>query len=504
MNGMFFLPAGTGSPFQTPAPKQPKKSVKRTTTKVVNPNVEQLKELGTMGMDEYQPNGNPMAGYKPSEDEPAVQPTSTVPAPTGGEPQTVKPKTDNWFSRLIRPDEDELEAERNNRRWNWQLENRFMLPGSKYAEQVMAGADRENAIQRNMLRVQSNIGSAREHANAKASWDKFVSDIYNGNWDNAGKTLEEARDFEQKFKQWYAGMGWDPADLRPIGTSVGKIGNATRKAMTDMAADLSDTEQYMTDIAQWAKDGSWQDPIKSAMIKDYLDKVSQKLSATLGGDSKSMADAEKVRIQILYLPAESMKMVQQEVRNYRDWLSKVQAYGSAKGWSQDVLGRINQAKGSLGQALQTGDQGNISTLMGQAMSYVGSALGGMEKNSELALDVQSVLGAGVQQHKDYMNDMVLAADVDPARVFLFAKQLHDITLNRYNNEARRSNRPNDMWQSKEIEQPSLQYLHNIVKPSPFLEPNRYFAPSLERPKGDKTTPNPQSKGETKSKGGFAL
>lgn len=503
MNGMFFLPAGTGSPFQMPTPK---KSVKRTTSvkKVVNPNAEQLKELGTMGMDEYQPNGNPMAGYKPSEDKPAAQPTSTVPAPTGGEPQTIKTKTDNWFSRLIRPDDDELEAERNNRRWNWQLENRFMLPGSKYSEQVMAGADRENAIQRNMLRVQSNIGSAREHANAKASWDKFVSDIYNGNWDNAGKTLEEARDFEQKFKQWYAGMGWDPADLRPIGTSVGKIGNTTRKAMTDMATDLSDTEQYMTDISQWAKDGSWQDPIKSAMIKDYLDKVSQKLSATLGGDSKSMADAEKVRIQILYLPAESMKMVQQEIRNYREWLSKVQAYGSAKGWSQDVLGRINQAKGSLGQALQTGDQGNISTLMGQAMSYVGSALGGMEKNSELALDVQSVLGAGVQQHKDYMNDMVLAADVDPARVFLLAKQLHDLTLNRYNNEARRSNRANDMWQTKEIEQPNLDYLHKVIKASPFLEPNRYFAPSLERPKGDKTTPNPQSKGETKAKGGFAL
>lgn len=502
MNGMFFLPAGTGSPFQMPTAKRtPKKSVKR---KVVNPNVEQLQELGTMDMDEYQPNGNPMAGYKPSEDEPAVQPTSTVPAPTGGEPQTIKTKTDNWFSRFIRPDDDELEAERNNRRWNWQLENRFMLPGSKYSEQVMAGADRENAIQRNLLRVQSNIGSAREHANAKTSWDKFVSDIYNGNWDNAGKTLEEARDFEHKFKQWYAGMGWDPADLRPIGTSVGKIGNATRKAMTDMAADLSDTEQYMTDISTWAKDGSWQDPIKSAMIKDYLDKVSQKLSATLGGDSKSMADAEKVRIQILYLPAESMKMVQQEIRNYREWLSKVQAYGSAKGWSQDVLGRINRAKDSLGQALQSGDQGNISTLAGQAMSYVGSALGGMEKNSELALDVQSVLGAGVQQHKDYMNDMVLAADVDPARVFLFAKQLHDITLNRYNNEARRSNRSNDMWQTKEIEQPNLDFLHKVVKASPFLEPNRYFAPSVERSKGDKTTPNPQSKGESRSKGGFAL
>jgi hypothetical protein len=499
MNGMFFSPAGTGMGFELPVQKQPTVKVRKR-QKPVNTNTEQLQELGALGMDDYQPTVGLMTDYKPSEDD--AQPTTTVPTPTGGEPR--KDKSDNWFSKFIRPAEDELEAERNGRRWNWQLENRFMLPGSKYAELVMAAADRENAIQRNMLKVQSNLGSAREHANAKASWDKFVSDIYNGNWDNAGKTLEEARDFERQFKQWYAGMGWDPADLRPIGTSVGKINNATRKAMTDMAADLSDTEQFMTDIAQWSKDGSWQDPIKSAMIKDYLDKVSQKLSATLGGDSKSMADAEKIRIQILYLPEESMKLVQEEVRNYREWLSKVMAYGSAKGWSQDVLGRINQAKGSLANALKTGNQGNISTMLGQAMSYVGSALGGIEKNSELALDIQTVLGAGVQQHKDFMNDMVLAADVDPARVFLLAKQLHDLTLNRYNNEARRSNRNNDMWQSKEIEQPSLQYLHKVVKASPFLKPNKYYAPAVEYAKKDKNTPNPQSKGEHQAKGGFAL
>lgn len=502
MNGMFFLPAGTGTGFELPVQKQPTVKVRKPAKrpKIVNPNVEQLQELGNLGMDDYQSTLNPMTGYKPSEDE--TQPTATVPAPTGGEPKKVK--TDNWFSKFVRPDADELEAERNGRRWNWQLENRFMLPGSKYSQQVMAAADRENATQRDLLKVQSNLGSAREHANAKASWDKFVSDIYNGNWDNAGKTLEEAREFERQFKQWYAGMGWDPADLRPIGTSVGKVSNELRKVPTDMRTTLSETERYMTDIAQWAKDGSWQDDIKSNMIKDYLDKISQKLSATLGGDSKSMADAEKVRIQILYLPAESMKLVQEEVRNYREWLSKVMAYGSAKGWSQDVLGRINQADKSLNNALKTGNQGNISTLLGQAMSYVGSALGGMEKNSELALDVQTVLGAGVQQHKDFMNDMVLAADVDPARVFLLAKQLHDIVLSSYNNEMRAANRLNSMWQSKEIEQPNLQYLHKVVKASPFLQPNKYYAPTIEREKKDRNSPNPQSKGEHKTKGGFAI
>lgn len=489
---MFFLPGGTGTTFQFEPPKQ-SKPVKRqfklpTFEHTTNP----LMEGYTPGQLQ-----EPGAG-RPFTVEPVQQ---DIPAPTEKTPQ----KRETWLSRLIRPDSDELAAEQNGRRWNWQLENRFMLPGSKYSEQVMAGADRENRLLGTTLKVQSGIASAREHANAKASWDKFVSDIYNGNWDNAGKTYEEAQQFEKDFKQWYAAQGWDPSDLRPIGTSVGKLNNATRKAMTDMASDLSDTEQYMTDIAQWAKDGSWRDPIKSAMIKDYLDKVSQKLSATLGGDSKSMADAEKVRIQILYLPEDSMKQVQQELRNYREWLSKVQAYGSAKGWSQDVLGRINQAKSSLGAALNTGDQGNISTLAGQAASYLGSALGGMEKNSELAIDVNAVLGAGVKQHEEYMRNMVLAADVDPARVFLLAKQLHDLTRNRYDNEARRSNRPNDLWKPKEIESPDMQMLHKVVRPSPFLEPNRYFAPSVAKQKPESPRPNPQSTGEVKAvKGGFKI
>ena len=416
-------------------------------------------------------------------------------------------KADTWLSRTIAPSEDEIEAARNGLRWYWALENRFMPPGSKWNETVWKGVDRENKWLAQMLRQnaaeQKNatpIASERQRSTMANMWKTFLSDIRNGHFDAYGGTTEGAKEWAKNFRARYNSIFGEGADvdLAPEAEILGKRSDVERKQAFDIREGLNYTENVLENLATWSKDGSWKDQTKQGLIKNYLDKVSQSLAARLGGDSKSMADAEKIRIQILTLPDASMDLVKQEIANYRDFLSSVMDYGRQKGWSQNIIGKINRGKEGLDMASKANGKGNISTLAGEALSTVGDILPSLTPaEKELAVGLEAALNAGIEAHKTYMQNMTLAADVNPAIVYQFAKELHDLYASQYNYEMETARRPE---RAKTVGQfnVDLGELNNVIKPSELLTPTNYKNLLVELSRPESVGGNPQANIEQKT------
>lgn len=415
---------------------------------------------------------------------------------------------DNWFTNMLKsagnavgnamaPEQDELDASANGRRWNWALEHRFMPPGSKFSQQVINGAKAENAAAK--AQPQQSIASERYRTGLFNMWKDFINKIRAGNYDDFGGTSESALNWANQFKQQFdATYGPGSSDmLMPLPEVLGNRTELARKQVFDIKEGLNYTSNILNNINNWMTDNSWSDPIKQGMIKNYLDKTAQSLAARLGGDSKSMADAEKVRIQILSLPDESMKMVHEEVKNFRKFLTSVMNYGRSKGWSQNIIGKINRGKEGLDQALKADNKGNVSTLVGEALSAIGDIVPSLTPaERELAVGLQQALDAGIEAHKQYMYNMTLAADVDPAFVYQLAELLHEQYATQFNNEMENMYRP-----ERAKKAPSrafdLKNLVRQVKPSPLLTPNNYRNLIVELSRPENPHGNPQSKLEQK-------
>lgn len=415
-----------------------------------------------------------------------------MPVPAGTRIAEDRPREEpkdsrNWFQRLFGPDQSELEAERNGLRWHWALEHRFMPPGSKWNETVWNGVDRENAWLTQLLKqkameegkdvngIMTPMARVRAMGLDKQKWDNFIKGIKDGHYSSMGEITPEALQWAEDFKRMYDskwGKG-SSGELTPIPTVIGKRSDLMKKQNFDVRGALNDTQDAMQNLYDWSKDGSFKDPIKSQMIKNYLDKISQSLSALLGGDSKSMADAEKVRIQILYLPEKSMDMVKREIVNFRDMLESVMEYGRSKGWSQNIIGKINRAKEAANRASQANGKGNISTLAGMAVSAVGDIMPSLTpQEREQAIGLQEGLESAKLAHENYMQNMVLAADVDPALVYQFAEVLQNKLAKQYNAEMENAERPEraKLMPKFDID---LGQLQREVEPSPFLKPINY-------------------------------
>ena len=270
----------------------------------------------------------------------------------GGTPDSTN---ETFLSKAIRPYEDELEAARNGMRWHWALQNRMMLPGSKWNETVWNGVDRENQYLASLARAQKAqtgnlkditqpVASAREKANMLNMWKTFLTDIKNGNFDAYGGTTETvqtwANDFKKRFEEKF-GEGAS-VELAPLPDVLGKRSELARKSLIDLRTNLDDTEFAVKQLDDWLNKGDFDSEEGRNRISRILDKVGQSFTARLGGDSKSMADAEKVRNQIQYLPPAAKAQVYDTINAYRDALTAIAASSSDKEWTQNNWGKINE------------------------------------------------------------------------------------------------------------------------------------------------------------------
>lgn len=460
-----------------------------------------------------------VAGYRPQADfkgytGPFVEPTQTVDEPAesrapynifmlpGKESSApaVRKGEDNWFSRVLRPYEDELEAERNGLRWHWALEHRFMPPGSQWNDTVWKGVDRENAWLAQMLKqraaeqpdntMMSPVAKERMRSTMANQWKQFLSDVQKGHFDAYGGTSDTANQWADSFKQRYESIFGEgsSADLAPVAEVLGKRTELARKNMQDLMRDISATEFVVDNLDTWLKDGSFADPKRAQQLSTVLDKIAQRLSSSLGGDSASMADAEKKRIQIVYLPEEAKQQVYQTIKDYREQLRQLMLVSGSEEWRQNNWGKIKEMDNEL-----TSDNGTLEGLAAALGGFLTKQLDAKDLPQDLMVNFQ----AAKEAYDSYMEGMMFAANVAPNVIYDFAKYLHDQQLKLYNTNAATYGRAGDALTSV-LPQLDLSKLERAVPPSELLTALTFVPPAYHvKPQGGDVSSNPASKGEQK-------
>ena len=408
--------------------------------------------------------------------------------------------------------DSELAAAQRGQRWNWHNENSFMPPGSEWNKTVWQGADRENQWLSQMLRqrgqdlksVTTPIATSRDRATMNNMWKQFLKDVQNGHFDAYGGTTDTAQQWADAFRQRYEDKFGEGAavELAPVAEVLGKRTELARKNLQDYRQALNMTENAVENISDWIKRGDFNDPTRAQEISVVLDKVGQNITAMLGGDSKGMADAEKIRIQIQYLPKEAKQYVYENIKRYRDSVRSIVQSGLAKQWSQNNYGKMNRVQQAAFDEIEN-DTGDVTDgSFAHVVSTLGDVITGFlsTSESELPTALREALD-GVQNIYDtYMNNMVLAANVAPNVLYDFAEYLHRQAKRGYNKEVDVLGRGINKW-TYDLEKLNRPELRTLVPPDELMIPPDYPVSRLETPPKGDTSSNPSSSGEQRTRPG---
>lgn len=442
----------------------------------------------------------------PTKERDGLIPRMTI---AGGTPATTE---ETGLSNFIRPSEDELEAARNGMRWHWALQNRWMLPGSKWNETVWNGVDRENQYIAQLLKQKKgeaiNLGiptaaeiRAREMYRGKImdQYNKALAEYMKGHYDDPERAYEDFKNEVERLRGQYAKAGevygmdaFDPEDLRiPPPIAAPRNAGATAPKMFELSKERDFAAGVVDELKSWMADGRINDPefMQGQQAAAYLDSVYERLMKAIKASSNTMADAEKQRMQILLLPDDALAMVQDAILDYQDKLAMAMDSASAKEWSQNNRGKVNEIINDLGFNPKSMDKASLASAM--------EALGGtltkaMSSKDELPHDVATDVQALKEQFDTYMKNMMLAANVAPHIVANMAANVGKFNSSIYNNQAFRAGRMGADY-LKPIEDISAAIPKNAMPIDKLLKnPPRFVAPTLNvRGKIDNTG-NPQT------------
>lgn len=417
----------------------------------------------------------------------------------------VKPAEDNWFSRIIAPSEDELEAARNGMRWHWALEHRFMPPGSKWNETVWNGVDRENAWLAQLLRqkaaddgTMSPIAKQRELSRISGQYDKLVSEYLKGNWDDPQRAYADFLTEAERLRKQYAEQGGSYDDLRlPPPVSGGRSGFTSQARTAKLREQYNFAKGVNEELASWLS----VDPATGKRKIDdkkfvnekkvYLDSVYERLLKHIKDSSNTMADEEKQRLQILVLPDNAMDEVIAEVQGFQAALRGIMSSASAKDWSQNNKGKVNAVIDAMGF-----DPSKDKATLGNQLATLGGVIvASLSRNDELPHDVATNLQAAKTKFDTYMKNMMLSASVAPHIVANIASLLGNTVADIYNDQAVVAGRGKaDFLEG--MQDISKQIPRDAMPLSELIKHSDYAWPSLAPNPGDiRASTNPESEGE---------
>ena len=204
-----------------------------------------------------------------------------------------------------------------------------------------------------------------------------------------------------------------------------------------------------------------------------------------------MADAEKQRLQILVLPDNAHDEVVGAIQDFQKALAGVMSSASAKDWSQNNRGKVNEILKDFGFNAEEADKEGLAAMVEGGM---GTLMKALANKDELPHDVATDLEAIKTQFDTYMKNMMLAANVAPHLVANMAKTLADFNANAYNDQAFKAGRARADFLG------SLEDLTDKIPPdampvSKLIERPKYIWPSLNKRGKAKTTANPQTGAE---------
>lgn len=361
------------------------------------------------------------------------------------------PRQDNAFQRLIRPRQDETDAANQGRRWRNAAQRDALIPGSEYAEQVrlMAAGERDPVEPREPDTSSATIRAREMQRRAMMSqYDKLISDFNSGRWNDDAEGAAAAREEGERLAQRFAEAGFDRNDLRVMPRQSASTSQLADKRMGDLYETVLDTQYLGNEFAEAIRTGK---PIDV----NVLDKSVQKLAATMGGDSKAMADGEKVRIQIQYLPEADKAKVLAGIARYRDTLSSIMRVGNERKWGANWNNKLNSI-------LSDYDNNDLPRMVAGATAMWNST------EADMPTDLKTMLDAAKTQYETYMENMVFAAQIDHLAAYNTAKFLFGQAKGKLNSfyELKGSNRRfNDEF--AELDEKALLGLN--VKDNEFLK-----------------------------------
>lgn len=376
----------------------------------------------------------------------------------------------NAFGRFLQPRQDELDAADNGSRWRNALQNDALIPGTAYANQVMQAAQIEGRGQ--STPAQNDRAKELMRRSLMSQYDKLVTDFNNGRWNDNPEGKDAAYQEGARIRENYAASGFDPNDLRAMPRQSASTANIANKQLTDLADAISDTE-FLGEEMQKAKASN------TPMDRRVLDKVTQRLAAQLGGDSKSMADAEKQRIQMLYLTPEDQNKVYTVARGYRNVLNSIMASGADKKWSANWKDKLAEVQNDF-----ENDR--------PALAIAGLVPLLKSNADQLPTDLQSDLAAAQAQYDTYMSNMILAAQVDQVGLYATAKYLHDQSQRKYNKWAQERGIAN-RYTNEMPEVDKLWLKAESKNNNPLLQPVQFSGPTLARTPNADVDFDPNSK-----------
>lgn len=431
----------------------------------------------------------------------------------GGSPATTE---ESFLSRLIGPSEDELEAARNGMRWHWALENRWMLPGSKWNETVWNGVDRENQYLKLLLKQSTganpnklDVGMptaatirARENLRGRimSQYDKALAEYMKGHWDDPERAYNDFKTEVERLREQYRKAGaeygaeFDPEDLR-IPPPVAAPRNAfTTQAKPFTLAKQWDYAKSVNDkLGEWIRTGKINDPkfMGSSEAQTYLDSVYETLIKYIKESANAMADAEKQRLQILVLPDSAHNEVVATIQDFQKALAGVMSSASAKEWSQNNRGKVNELLKDFNFNPEETDKEGLAAMIEGGM---GTLMKALANKDELPHDVATDLEAIKTQFDVYMKNMMLAANVAPHLVANMAKNLADFNANAYNDQAFKAGRARADFLDT-IEDLTDKIPRDAMPMSELIRRPKFIWPSLNKRGKAEASANPQTGSE---------
>lgn len=375
----------------------------------------------------------------------------------GGTPATTE---ESFLSNLIKPPEGELEAARNGMRWHWALQNRWMLPGSKWNQTVWNGVDRENQYIAQLLKQKKdqdlNLGiptaaeiRAREMYRGKVmdQYNKALTEYMKGHYDDPERAYEAFKTEVERLREQYRKAGevygmdaFDPEDLRlPPPIAAPRNALATSPKMTELAKEHDFAGYVIDNLKEWVDDGRINNPefLASGDARTFLDSVYERLMKAIKNSSNTMADAEKQRMQILLLPDNAMAKVKRNIIEFQKTLTQIMSSSAAKEWSQNNRGKVNEIIKNMGFDASALDKASLASAVETVMGTMTKA---MSNKDELPHDVATDLNAAKEAFDTFMKGMMLAADVAPHIVARMAYNVGQMNKRIYNNQAIRAGR----------------------------------------------------------------
>lgn len=308
-------------------------------------------------------------------------------------------------------------------RYNFNLQHGWVMP--HWNEEWSKNAEIENRARPSMLQAQG-VKDARAAAmnervmqrrrdSIKSSWDKTITQLDKGHYDQmADGTLDEEAVYNDlsRLARAYKEAGGNPDELTGFGLNRGGFAARTQKAK-DIANDFIDMHNIRKQLRDDLADGSY----GSYERRSAYDSVINRIQRIIGNAGGQQADADKVRVQYLYLPDWKVKEFQANYKAYMKKMREVTDVGGSSEARKLINDRLNEGLSSLNNGLIQG--ANIQTKAQGAFKAANALFNsnwqGLTAFGEAAQAVQA-------QWDAYVENMVREAIIDP-RILDYQLQL---------------------------------------------------------------------------------